>query len=72
MAQICQCMFFCFCQWNVTPIIWRGSNLSFFAALYCYCLGFNALLALQMYNFPVLLEVNILLLVWKHELFDII
>ena len=32
-------------KWNVIPLIWRGSNFSFFAALYCSCLEFNALLA---------------------------
>ena len=25
--------------WNVTPLIRRGSNFVFFAALYCSCLG---------------------------------
>ena len=29
---------------NVTPLIRRGTNFVFFAALYCYCLGFNACL----------------------------
>ena len=33
-------------KWNVMPCIRRGSNSCFFAALYCSCLGFNALLAL--------------------------
>ena len=27
--------------WNVTPLIRRGSNLYFFAAIYCSCLGLN-------------------------------
>ena len=31
---------------NVTPLIRKGNNLFFFAALYCSCLGFNTLLAL--------------------------
>ena len=34
-------------KWNVTPHIRRGNNNYLFAALYCSCLGFNALLALQ-------------------------
>ena len=33
-------------KWNVTPLISLGSNFSFFGALFCSCLGFNALLAL--------------------------
>ena len=26
-------------EWNVTKLIWRGSNFCFFAALFCSCLG---------------------------------
>ena len=33
-------------KWNVMPLIRRGSNFVFFAALYCSCLEFNAMLAL--------------------------
>ena len=33
-------------KWNVTPLIWRGNNFSFFAALYCSCFEFDAMLAL--------------------------
>ena len=33
-------------KWNVTPLSWRGSNFSSFAALNCSCLACNALLAL--------------------------
>ena len=33
-------------EWNVRPLIRRGSYLYFFAALYYSCLGFNDLLAL--------------------------
>ena len=33
-------------QWNATPLLKRGSNFSFFAALYLSCRGFNSLLAL--------------------------
>ena len=33
-------------NWNVMPLIRRGSNFAFFAALYCSCLEFNGLLAL--------------------------
>ena len=38
------------CKLNVMPLIRRGSNLYFFAALYCSCLGFNALLASPRYE----------------------
>ena len=34
-------------KWNATLLITRGSNLYFFATLYCSCLGFNGLLALS-------------------------
>ena len=34
-------------QWNVTTHIWLGSNVSFFAALYCSCLYLKALLVLS-------------------------
>ena len=33
-------------KWNVTPMFWWVSSLSLLAALYCLCLGYNALLAL--------------------------
>ena len=33
-------------QWNVTPLIRRGNNFYFFAALYFSSLGFNAMCAL--------------------------
>ena len=33
-------------KWNVMTRIWRGSNVSFFAALCCSCLDLKALLAL--------------------------
>ena len=36
--------------WNVMPHIRRVSNFYFFAALYCSCLGFNALLASLRYK----------------------
>ena len=36
-------------KWNVSPLIRRGSNF-FVPALYCSCLGFNALLASPMYT----------------------
>ena len=32
-------------KWNVKTLVWWDSNLSYFAALFCFCLGFNALLA---------------------------
>ena len=32
-------------EWNVTTLIWRGSNFCFIEALNCSRLGFNALLA---------------------------
>ena len=34
----------CSINWNVTALIKRGNNHSFFAAFYYSCLGFNALL----------------------------
>ena len=34
-------------KWNVTTLIWRGSDVSFFAAFYFYCLGLKALLVLS-------------------------
>ena len=37
-------------KWNVTPLIWRDSNFSFFAAFYCSCYGFNALHASLRYE----------------------
>ena len=33
--------------WNVTTLIRRSRKFSFFAALYCSCLRFEALLVLQ-------------------------
>ena len=40
-------------NWNVNPLIRRGS-IFFFAALYCSCLGFNGLLALLTWNYCLL------------------
>ena len=37
-------------EWNVMPCIMRGTNFYLFAALYCSCLGFTALLASLRYE----------------------
>ena len=36
--------------WNVTTLIWWGSNFSVFEALYCFCLVLNALLVRHSYE----------------------
>ena len=38
-------------EWNVMTLIRRGSDFSFFAAFYCYHLGFNAVVSIGLFWF---------------------